>query len=150
MSKYEQGFFLSHYPLSNMKNIKLISVIAILFAITTFVMMSCEPDHDELRYEESDIYGKWKEGTDYQVYNSDYTGATWDTADDVIEAEAQQFTWSLSRDTLVHIHMIEMVEPGSRAIPKVYQVIELTAEHLSYIDDYGKTHNFIKVIEEPK
>ena len=127
--------------LKHMKNLKLISLAII--AVTTIIvsMSSCSPDSD-VEFDKTLLYGKWQENKtkNFEVYNSDGTGYTWDEADDVTEAEAQQFTWTLEGDALTHIHIMEM---GAN-IPKVYTVTKLTATELTYKDDFGKTHTFNK------
>lgn len=122
-----------------MKNLKLISLA--IFAISAIIvsMSSCSPDTE---LDKALLYGKWQEVNtqNFEVYNADGTGYTWDEADDVTEAEAQQFTWTLEEDVLTHIHIMEM---GGN-IPKVYTVTKLTATELAYEDDFGKTHTFNK------
>ena len=125
-----------------MKNLKLflISILAVFAIIVS--MSSCSPDND-VELDQTLLYGKWQETTslNFEVYKADGTGYTWDEADDVTEAEAQPFTWTLEGDVLTHIHIMEM---GAN-IPKVYTVTKLTATELTYEDDYGKTHTFDKI-----
>lgn len=124
-----------------MKNLKLflISILAVSAIIVS--MSSCSPNKD-VELDQTLLYGKWQEtnSLNFEVYNADGTGYTWDEADDVTEAEAQQFTWTLEEDVLTHIHIMEM--DGS--IPKVYTVTKLTATELTYEDDFGKIHTFNK------
>ncbi len=124
-----------------MKNLKLflISILAVSAIIVS--MSSCSPNKD-VELDQTLLYGKWQEtnSLNFEVYNADGTGYTWDEADDVTEAEAQQFTWTLEEDVLTHIHIMEM--DGS--IPKVYTVTKLTATELTYEDDFGKAHTFNK------
>lgn len=125
-----------------MKNLKLflISILAVFAIIVS--MSSCSPDND-VELDQTLLYGKWQEtnSLNFEVYKADGTGYTWDEADDVTEAEAQPFTWTLEGDVLTHIHIMEM---GAN-IPKVYTVTKLTATELTYEDDYGKTHTFDKI-----
>ena len=124
-----------------MKNLKLISLA--IFAISAIIvsMSSCSPDKD-VEFDKTLLTGKWQETNtlNFEVYNADGTGYTWDEADDVTEAEAQQFTWTLEEDVLTHIHIMEM----GGSIPKVYTVTKLTATELSYEDDFGKVHSLWK------
>ncbi|MBR5190083.1 MAG: lipocalin family protein [Paludibacteraceae bacterium] len=124
-----------------MKKLKLflISILAVSAIIVS--MSSCSPNKD-VELDQTLLYGKWQEtnSLNFEVYNADGTGYTWDEADDVTEAEAQQFTWTLEEDVLTHIHIMEM--DGS--IPKVYTVTKLTATELTYEDDFGKAHTFNK------
>lgn len=115
-------------------------VIVAFIGLSFFV--SCEPD-EPISFDESLLHGKWKEGTVYERYKDDGTGYTWDTADDVSEEEAQDFTWTLDEDQLVQIHIMEI---GGN-IPKTYTVTELSETNLTYKDDYGTTHNYTKVQE---
>ena len=124
-----------------MKNLKLISLA--IFAISAIIvsMSSCSPNKD-VEFDKTLLTGKWQETNtlNFEVYNADGTGYTWDEADDVTEAEAQQFTWTLEEDVLTHIHIMEM----GGSVPKIYTVTKLTATELAYEDDFGKTHTFNK------
>ena len=95
-------------------------------------------------FDESLLIGKWQEvGTEvFYTYASDYTGKIWDEANDITEAEAQPFTWSLDQINLTQIHII----PGLDApVPKVYTITELTENSLKYMDAFGKEFSFNKV-----
>ena len=125
-----------------MKNLKLflISILAVFAIIVS--MSSCSPNND-VELDQTLLYGKWQEtnSLNFEVYKADGTGYTWDEADDVTEAEAQHFKWTLEGDDLTHIHIMEM----GASIPKVYTVTKLTATELAYEDDFGKTHTFGKI-----
>ena len=108
---------------------------------------------DNDSFDESQLYGKWQEGTVYERYyaqpvdhvlpNGDtvqVNGFTWDEDDDINEEEAQPFNWSLSGSTLKHEHVGTFV-----VVPKVYTVTTLNANELVYKDDYGNTHYYSKV-----
>lgn len=132
-----------------MKNLKLISLAII--AVTTIIlsMSSCSPDTD-VEFDQTLLYGKWQEinivdniidtTLNFEVYDADGTGYTWDEADDVTEAEAQPFTWGLNGNVLTQVHTMEM---GGN-VPKVYTVTKLTATELIYEDNYGNKHTFWK------
>lgn len=120
-----------------MKNI--ISFL-ILCVVATTLMVSCDTLVEQ-SFDETLLYGKWKSGTMYYKYLANGSGATWDTKDDVTEAEAQSFTWTLVASELTHIHV--MVLGGT--VPKVYTVTELTVSTLIYEDDFGKIFSFVKV-----
>lgn len=112
----------------------------LLFAIFSMLSFySCAPETD---FDDALLIGKWVSGTEYYKYNSGGTGITWDTADDVTEAEGQAFTWTLIKDELTHIHIMET---GGAGVPKIYTVTELSATTLKYKDDYGKSYTFTKV-----
>ena len=101
--------------------------------------VSCE--QLPVTFDESLLIGKWQSGTLYYKYLADGTGGTWDTADDVTEAEAQAFTWTLVNDVLTQNHILEI----GGTVPKVYTVTELTETTLKYHDDFGVEWTFTKV-----
>jgi len=115
-----------------------------LLRITLFVgicllAVSCEPE--TTTFDSSLLTGKWQSGTLFYKYLADGNGSTWDTADDVTEAEAQKFTWTLVDADLTHIHILEI----GGSVPKVYTVTELTSTSLKYEDDFGVKFSFTKV-----
>ena len=110
-----------------------------MFALLCVLAISCETL--PVTFDESLLIGKWRSGTLYYKYLGDGSGGTWDTADDVTEAEAQPFTWTLTHADLTHIHIME-IGPG---IEKNYTVTELTATTLKYHDDFGGYWTFTKV-----
>ncbi|HUX96568.1 MAG TPA: hypothetical protein VMV47_12620 [Bacteroidales bacterium] len=116
------------------------SLFYLILAIFSLCVVSCEPETD-VSFDQSLLIGKWKTGTLYYKYLADGTGGTWDTADDVTEAEAQAFTWTLVKAELTHIHVLEI----GGSVPKVYTVTELTATSLKYHDDFGVKFSFSKV-----
>ena len=107
--------------------------------MVSILVVSCEPVEES--FDDSLLTGKWQSGTLFYKYLSDGSGATWDTADDVSEAEAQAFTWTLVKSELTHIHVLEV----GGSVPKVYTVTELTATSLKYHDDFGVNFSFTKV-----
>jgi len=110
--------------------------------IISSIMFSCTEilEEDEI-LNESFLIGKWQSGTLFYKYLDDGTGGTWDTADDVQESEAQEFTWTLVNRELTQIHVLET----GGTVPKVYDITELTATTLIYEDDFGKQFSFVKV-----
>ncbi|MCC5930730.1 MAG: hypothetical protein JJU28_15910 [Cyclobacteriaceae bacterium] len=105
-----------------------------------FFFGSCEMEEDVFS-DSTLLIGKWKSGTLYYKYQNNGHGATWDTSDDVTEKEAQDFTWTLQKSVLTHIHVLEM----GGTVPKVYKVTQLTHSNLRYEDDFGKKFSFTKV-----
>jgi hypothetical protein len=101
---------------------------------------SCKKE--DTSFDETLIYGKWQEGTLFEKYLNDGTGSTWDTKDDVTEAEAQKFTWTLVKSDLTQIYIMES---SNTKVPKYYTVTALTSTSLKYKDDFGVTHSFSKV-----
>jgi len=120
-----------------MKQFTLI-ILSLVFAL--LLITSCTKEDEEKGFDESLIVGKWKSGSLFERYDSNKRGASWDTADDVTEAEGQEFTWTITKDQLEQIHIIE----NGGKIPKVYTITELTASSLKYKDDYGQTKSFRK------
>lgn len=118
---------------------RLLLVILSLVLVMLF-SNSCETIEDEVSFDQTLIIGKWKSGTLFERYDSDNSGATWDTADDVTEAEAQEFTWTIEIDQLEQIHIIE----NGGVVPKVYTITTLTETTLAYTDDYGVSKTFSK------
>jgi len=112
--------------------------VGCIIVFLAFLFNSCEPEPET--FQESLLIGKWVSGTVHYKYVNNYTGTTWDTADDVTEAEAQAFTWTLVQSELTHIHIIE----AGGSVPKVYTVTELTATTLKYKDSLGKSYSFTK------
>lgn len=114
-------------------------VIGLLMCFSLAILLnSCE--EEETGFQESYLIGKWISGTIHYKYATDHSGTTWDTSDDVTEAEGQKFTWTLVESELTHIHIMEV---GGN-VPKVYTVTELTSTTLKYKDDFGKTYSFKK------
>ena len=108
------------------------------FLCLLFLVNSCGNETD---YDQSLLIGKWKEGANFEKYNGDGTGYTWDEGDDVTEEEAQPFEWTLEKDQLTHIHIME----NGVKIPKKQTVTELTSSSFKYKDAYDKSHSFTKV-----
>ncbi|HBH85198.1 MAG: hypothetical protein A2X05_11205 [Bacteroidetes bacterium GWE2_41_25] len=108
--------------------------------VISFMAVSCEVTEEE-SFDQSLLTGKWKSGTLFYKYLADGTGGTWDTSDDVTEAEAQAFTWTLVKSELTHIHLLEI----GGSVPKIYTVTELTATSLKYEDDFGVKFAFTRV-----
>lgn len=115
-------------------------VFLLVFVSFSFMFSSCQKD--ESLFQESFLYGKWVSGTVYYKYISNGNGTTWDTSDDVTEAEGQPFTWTLVKSELTHIYIMET---GGTGVPKVYTVTELTDTTLKYKDAFGVTYSFTKV-----
>ena len=111
-----------------------------MFTVVSILAVSCETP--ETSFDEALLIGKWQSGTLFYKYLGDGSGGTWDTADDVKEEEAQDFTWTLVNAELTHIHICEI----GCSIPKIYTVTELTSSSLIYHDDLGGGEfSFIKV-----
>lgn len=117
---------------------KTLIYLTAFMAITIFAV-SCEPTEES--FDESLLIGKWQSGTLYYKYLAGGTGGTWDTSDNVTEAEAQVFTWTLVKSEMTHIHVLEV----GGTVTKIYTVTELTATTLKYNDDFGVNFTFTKV-----
>jgi len=106
--------------------------------VVSFLAVSCEPVEES--FDDSLLIGKWQSGTLFYKYLANGTGGTWDTGDNVTEAEAQAFTWTLLKSKLTHLHVLEM----GGTVPKIYTVTELTSTSLKYHDDFGVNFSFTK------
>jgi len=125
---------------------KIISLSLGLFI--AFVFTTCD---FEKSFDSTLLIGKWSRtspyataenpGSEYYRYDRDGKGATWDTADDVWEEEAQTFSWTLEKDLLTQLHDMEI---GGSKVPKYYTITLLNANTLTYKDDYGKSFTFKK------
>lgn len=107
--------------------------------LLSFLAVSCETEPTS--FDESLLIGKWQSGTLFYKYLANGSGGTWDTADDVTEEEAQEFTWKLIASDLTHNHILEI----GGIVPKNYTVTELTASTLKYHDDFGVNWSFTKI-----
>jgi hypothetical protein len=110
-----------------------------MFMVICLLAVSCEPE--TTTFDSALLTGKWQSGTLFYKYLADGNGSTWDTADNVTEAEAQKFTWTLVGAELTQIHILEI----GGSVPKVYTVTELTSTSLKYEDDFGVKWTFTKV-----
>ena len=110
-----------------------------MLIVVTILDVSCTKL--ETTYDQTLLIGKRHSGTIFYKYLSDGTGGTWDTSDNVTEAEAQPFTWTLVKDLLTQIHVLQI----GGSVPKVYTVTELTATSLKYHDDFAVSFSFTKV-----
>lgn len=63
----------------------------LVLVTVALTMVACMPEDDV--FDEALLFGKWKTGSLFYRYDEDYSGVTWDTADDVSEEEGQPFTW---------------------------------------------------------
>ncbi|SDB92744.1 hypothetical protein SAMN05216323_101012 [Williamwhitmania taraxaci] len=122
-----------------------------------FMFNSCQKD-EQITFDETVLVGKWQSRivkgkaytTENYKYLGDHKGTTWDTADDVTEAEGQPYTWSMDGDELTLIHQITVRKSMGRVfrknIPKVYRLTELTSSSLKYTDDVdGSKYAYTKI-----
>jgi hypothetical protein len=88
------------------------------------------------------LLGKWVlNNTIFYKFMSDYNGLTWDEADDINEAEAQKFTWSLKK-SLLNLSFETMT---GKNVDKNYIVTLLNSDSLVYKDDSGFENILTKV-----
>ena len=137
-----------------MKKNSLVLGILVLVAV---VMTSCFGPSNEPSFVEADLLGLWQEeGTEAYVRftsEADETGEykygrKWDEGDDVSEGDLTPygngwFKYKLVKSDLTEIHLMDN---GGADIPKVYQVVKLTAGELEYRDEYKNTHRFEKLL----
>ena len=108
---------------------------SVLFCAIIF--QSCT--EEKTTFDKALLYGKWKSGTLFERYESNGTGKTWDESDDVFEDEAQSFTWTLTEDNLLQIHIGEM----GQKVPRSLTVTSLTSTSLRYTEA-GRSYSFTK------
>jgi len=114
---------------------------ALFLTLILGLIVSCVPV--ETVFDESLLIGKWNSGTLFFRYDTGGSGVTWDTADDLTEAEGQAFSWVLDQSELTHIYLMEV---SGGVITKIYTVTKLTSTVLEYKDDTsGDVYSFTKV-----
>lgn len=113
-----------------------------IWGLVILLCNGCDPitPTNSTSFDVANLYGHWVSGTLHEKYNQDGTGCTWDTADDVDEDEAQPFTWTLNKTTLVQYHQMEM----GGVVPKTYTVTKLNATTFCYHDSYNTNYTFFK------
>lgn len=133
------------------------SLVLGILVFVSVVMTSCFGPSNEPSFVEADLLGLWQEeGTEAYVRftsEADETGEykygrEWDEGDDVLEGDLTPygngwFKYKLVKSDLTEIHLMDN---GGADIPKVYQVVKLTAGELEYRDEYKNTHRFEKLL----
>lgn len=133
------------------------SLVLGILVLVSVVMTSCFGPSNEPSFVEADLLGLWQEeGTEAYVRftsEADETGEykygrEWDEGDDVSEDDLTPygngwFKYKLVKSDLTEIHLMDN---GGADIPKVYQVVKLTAGELEYRDEYKNTHRFEKLL----
>ena len=123
----------------------LIYIAVIAFA--ALAVVSCKKDEDP---EVSLLVGRWEQADDKSMWVYTNTahkdggnlGYTWNPEDDVLESEAQKFSWTLNGSTLMQLHDQEMLNlVATRAVPKEYTITTLTQDKLVYADKF-KSYTF--------
>ena len=139
-----------------MKNKSLLIIILTIIALCALAFTiwiitkpkAYEPEYLEPEVYEEEIYdtdmiiGLWQTRSVFYRYNTDGTGTTWDTAEDVTELEGSKFTWEVNKKRIIHYHQMEL---GNGIIPKAYTITKLDLSSLEYKDDYKNLFVFIKV-----
>ena len=116
----------------------------LLISLTLMGLSSCGSDSPALNVSTDQLEGLWlKKGSqEYWRYRADGTGVTWDEADDISEEESNlTFTFTINGARLTHIFTGEM---GNQAVPKVYDITEITETTMLWKDDYSMTYRFTK------
>ena len=129
--------FIFKYAIMMKKTLRYLTMLSVV----TLLAVSCTKT--ETTFDQTLLTGKWQSGTLFYKYAADGTGGTWDTSDNVTESEAQPFSWTLVKDLLTQIHLLEI----GGSVPKVYTVTELTTTTLKYHDDFGVSFSFTKVVK---
>lgn len=136
-------------------------IFSTVLAMVAIAMTSCfGPNPPEvIKFKEADLLGLWQEQntqayvrfTSEQDDKGEYKyGREWDESEDIFESDLKPygngwFKYKLIQSDLTEIHLMDN---GGANIPKVYQVLKLTAGELQYKDDFGTTHTFDKVLEQ--
>lgn len=135
-------------------------IVLSVLAVVAIAMTACfgpGPKPEEVEFKQADLLGLWQEQntevfvrfTNEADESGEYHyGREWDESEDVFESDLQPygngwFKYKLVKTDLTEIHLMDN---GGADIPKVYQVLKLTAGELQYKDDYGKTHTLDKVV----
>ena len=139
-----------------MKQRIVLSVLAVV-AIAMTACLGPGPNPEEVEFKQADLLGLWQEQntevfvrfTNEADESGEYHyGREWNESEDVFESDLKPygngwFKYKLVKTDLTEIHLMDN---GGADIPKVYQVLKLTAGELQYKDDYGKTHTLDKVV----
>lgn len=131
----------------------IIFIIIALCALAVTVWVITKPKEYEPEYLDPEVFedqvydtdmmiGLWQAGSVFYRYNDDFTGITWDTADDVTELEGSKFTWEVNKKRMIHFHKMEI---SDAIIPKAYTITNLDLSNLRYKDDYKVEYIFIKI-----
>lgn len=99
---------------------------------------------EDVNYDTDLLIGLWQENSVFYRYNDDGSAVTWDVADDVLEEEGVQLTWTMNHNLFTHYYKMEI----GGIVPKTYNMKQLELDVLEYCDDYGVNHKFSRV-EEP-
>ena len=135
------------------------SLVVVFLVVIAVAMTSCFGPSNEPDFVEADLLGLWQEQntqayvrfTSEQDDKGEYKyGREWDESEDILESDLKPygngwFKYKLIQSDLTEIHLMDN---GGANIPKVYQVLKLTAGELQYKDDFGTTHTFDKVLEQ--
>lgn len=105
----------------------------IALVITAIAMVSCLPEEDV--FDETLLYGRWKSGTEYYIYNDNKTGLFWDSSE-TPEEYARRFNWELVKSDLTHIYLFDQDPENIDGVPDVFTITELTATTLKYKNDF--------------
>ncbi len=111
--------------------------------LSLFFLVACNPK-TPVTYDVTLLYGEWVEGSVHDHYDSDGTGYTWDTDDDITEEEATPFEWNLTNDQLLVMHKLF----NGTVVPKSYTVTRLDNTSLVIEDDYGNEHLYLRSVTD--
>lgn len=121
--------------------------IIITVALMALMMTACSLFDKEphITVNESQLYGKWQEGSTqvYWRYAYDGTGVTWDEGEDIMEEESNlTYTWTVRGDVLTHVFTGAQ---DNQAVPKVYTITFIDDSRMEWKDDYGMTKTLTKL-----
>ena len=115
-----------------------------MFAVFALFFTSCGGTN----FDESQLIGKWKDDTQNEFYRyfPNGTGHFWNEDDDVTEAEARKFDWSLNGSELEHNYHSIMVD--GPLVTRFFTLKILNSTTLKYRDDFvRRDKSFTKVRE---
>lgn len=118
-----------------------------LLVIAAIAVFSNSCKKDEVSFDESLLYGSWKQidGADtyYYTYNSDGTGK-YRYNDQPIEL-ARDITWKLDKADFTIIHKSDQ---GTWETPEYYTITSLTSSTLKFKDDFGVEYTQTKLVSK--
>ena len=114
----------------------------LVFLLVIVVFAPLNSCRQEDSFDESLLYGRWREarGTQHYRYDSNGRGVSWDPEEDYDESEGLPFTWELKKSSLSECHDTGM----GTCVPRNYTVTELTSSTLRYKDNF-RSYTYTKI-----
>ena len=121
-------------------------VYIVLLAFGALMAAACGRSEIHINVNDDELVGLWQKenSQEYWRYNEDYSGVTWDEAEDITEEESNLvYTWSVTDGDVLR-HVFTGAE-ANQAVPKVYTVKEISSVAMTWEDDYGMRYRLVKV-----